>query len=134
MNIVILSAALAPVAASGAVVEGSIYLRAVEDLLFFVELKGVGTLAEIRPLHVAARVEALTRSHVSATVKQRLAAIRALLDWMTVGKAIPSNPVASWVVSTHPPCARSLLSATFTFVAFGNDRFSVGFRNCIQSV
>jgi hypothetical protein len=71
------------------------YLRAVEDSLVFLETRGVGTLAEIRHLHVAAHVEALTRSHALATAKQRLAAIRALLDWMTVGQAIPSNPAAS---------------------------------------
>jgi len=111
VSLVFPSAAPAPVAASGAVVEeryweffaGCLrnrntrraYLRAVEDFLAFMEIRGVGTLAEIRPLHVAAHVEALTRSHAPATVKQRLAAIRALLDWMTVGQAIPSNPSAS---------------------------------------
>lgn len=36
---------------------------------------GVGALAEIRPLHVAAHVEALSRSHAPATVKERLAEI-----------------------------------------------------------
>lgn len=111
MSLVVLPPAPAPVAASGAVVEeryweffaGCLrnrntrraYLRAVEDFLVFLETRGVGTLAEIRPLHVVAHVEILTRSHAPATVKQRLAAIRALLDWMVVSQAIPSNPAAS---------------------------------------
>jgi len=111
MSLVVRSAAPAPVAAGGTGTEERYweffaaslrnrntrraYLRAVEDFFVFLETRGIGTLAEIRPLHVAAHVEALTRSHAPATVKQRLAAIRALLDWMTVGQAIPSNPAAS---------------------------------------
>ena len=72
------------------------YLRAVTDFYLFLEAHPAVTLAEIRPLHASAHVEALTHSHAPATVEQRLAAIRALLDWMTVGQAIPSNP-AAWV-------------------------------------
>lgn len=59
------------------------YLRAVEDFLVLVNTRDVGTLSEIRPLHVAAHVDTLTHSHTPTTVKQRLAAKRALLDWMT---------------------------------------------------
>lgn len=51
------------------------YLLAVEDFLVCLDARGVGALAEIRPLHVAAHVEALSRSHAPATVKERLAEI-----------------------------------------------------------
>jgi site-specific recombinase XerD len=77
------------------------YLRAVQDFFAFLEGRGVGTLTEIRPLHVAAHVEALTHSHAPATAKLRLAAIRALLDWMVVSQAIPSNPAASVRAPRH---------------------------------
>ena len=49
-------------------------------------------LAQVEPVHVAAFVEAQLRIHSKPTVKQRLAALRMLFDWMVVGQVIPSNP------------------------------------------
>ena len=44
---------------------------------------------------VAAYVEQLTKAYAPATVKQHLAAIRRLFDWLVVGQVIPVNPASS---------------------------------------
>lgn len=53
------------------------------------------TLRSIEPLHVAAYIEKLTQERGAQTVKQHLAAIRRLFDWMVVGQSLPFNPAAS---------------------------------------
>ena len=52
-------------------------------------------LAGVRPLHVAGYIEQLTQTYAAATVKQHLAALRQLFDWLVLGQIIPSNPAAS---------------------------------------
>jgi site-specific recombinase XerD len=49
----------------------------------------------VEPLHVAAWIEAQALTASAPTVKQRLAAIRHLFDWLVVGQVIPVNPAAS---------------------------------------
>ncbi|KRB18264.1 integrase [Mesorhizobium sp. Root695] len=68
------------------------YARAAIDFLAWCGDRGVTALPAIQPMHVAAWIEELGRSHSVPTVKQRLAAIRHLFDWMVVGQAMPSNP------------------------------------------
>jgi integrase len=53
------------------------------------------TLPGIEPVHVAAYIEQLTRSKAAPTVKQHLAAIGMLFDWLTSGGILPFNPAAS---------------------------------------
>jgi len=53
------------------------------------------TLPGIEPVHVAAYIEQLTRSKAAPTVKQHLAAISMLFDWLTSGGVIDFNPAAS---------------------------------------
>ena len=43
-------------------------------------------------MHVAAWVEQLGRAHAAPTVKQQLAAVRMLFDWLVVGQVVPHNP------------------------------------------
>jgi site-specific recombinase XerD len=58
--------------------------------------RGVGDVRAIRTEHVAAYVEQLTRSPLeTASVKQALAAIRMLFDWLVVRQVLPANPAAS---------------------------------------
>jgi len=71
------------------------YGRAVGDFLAWCAAHGVPSLAAVQPLHVATWVEAQTRGHAAPTVKQRLAAIRHLFDWLVVGQVLPVNPAAS---------------------------------------
>lgn len=70
------------------------YARAVGSFLVWCEER-VLALAQIEPMIVAAYVEELTKSHAPQTVKQNLAAIRMLFDWMVVGQVIPFNPASS---------------------------------------
>lgn len=64
---------------------------------FFAWTQGRGlTLGAIRPPHVAAYVEEqLARGQSRPSVKQTLAALRMLFDWLVVGQVVPSNPAAS---------------------------------------
>src|SRR6202451_1284843 len=49
-------------------------------------------LTTIKPIHVAAYVEELQRTHSKPTVKQHLAALRMLFDWLVVGHIVEGNP------------------------------------------
>lgn len=70
------------------------YAKAVGDFLAWCEGHGL-TLPGIEPVHVAAYIEQLTRSKAAPTVKQHLAAIGMLFDWLTSGGIIDFNPAAS---------------------------------------
>src|SRR5437763_11015945 len=49
-------------------------------------------LEQIQPIHVAAYIEQLGAVVAKPTVKQHLAAIRMLFDWLVTGQVIPINP------------------------------------------
>ena len=71
------------------------YARAASDCLNWCFDHGVHTLDAITPIHIAGWVEELGRSLSAPTVKQRLAAIRHLFDWLVVGQILPFNPASS---------------------------------------
>ena len=71
------------------------YGHAVSEFLAWCEQYGVPSLATVEPLHVAAWIEAQTREHSAPTVKQRLAAIRHLFDWLVTGQMVSVNPATS---------------------------------------
>jgi len=52
-------------------------------------------LASISPIAVAAYIEDLSSKRSAPTVKQHLAAIRTLFDWLVTGHIIPINPAWS---------------------------------------
>jgi integrase/recombinase XerD len=74
------------------------YARAVSRFLTWCEARGIG-LKQIRPAVVSTYIEGLLRSPEDgkspATVKQHLAAIRMLFDWMVLGHILPMNPASS---------------------------------------
>jgi site-specific recombinase XerD len=70
------------------------YARAIGDFFAWLEERGV-TLERVEPVIVAAYVEQLGRDKSAPTVKQALAAIRMLFDWMVVGQVLPINPASS---------------------------------------
>ncbi|MFZ1427393.1 MAG: tyrosine-type recombinase/integrase [Geminicoccaceae bacterium] len=70
------------------------YARAAERFLAWCGEVGLN-LPAIRPVHVAAWVEQQSRAHSAPTVKQQLAAIRMLFDWLVIGQVVPHNPAAS---------------------------------------
>jgi len=72
------------------------YSRAVADFLAWCEVAGVPSIAHVAPLHVATWIEAQVQAGLAApSVKQRLAALRHLFDWLVVGQVMPTNPAAS---------------------------------------
>lgn len=71
------------------------YYRACCRFFEWCESKSLG-LRAIEPMHVAAYIEMFSKSETSApTVKQHLAAIRMLFDWLVTGQIVPFNPAAS---------------------------------------
>jgi site-specific recombinase XerD len=69
------------------------YARAVSRFLAWCEEHGLHQLEAIEPMVVAAYIERHPGS--PPTVKQHLAAIRMLFDWLVIGQVIPANPAAS---------------------------------------
>ena len=69
------------------------YAQAVGQFFAWCEAHRVQTLAEVKPLVIAAYIE----SHPGAapTVKQHLAAIRMLFDFLVTGQIVPTNPASS---------------------------------------
>ena len=63
------------------------FLRWCEDRHF--------SLKSIEPIIVAAYVEQLQTTHAAPSVKQHLAAVRMLFDWLVTGQVVPVNPAAS---------------------------------------
>lgn len=71
------------------------YARAAGDFLGWCAGAGVRSLTEVQPLHVAGWIELQTKTSSAPTVKQQLAAIRHLFDWLVTGQIVPHNPAAS---------------------------------------
>lgn len=71
------------------------YLRAVRDFLEWAESEaGIENLLDIEPLHVAAWVEIKTQTYEAQSVKQQLAALRHLFDWLVTGHVLHTNPAS----------------------------------------
>jgi site-specific recombinase XerD len=50
------------------------------------------SLTEIRPVHVAAYIEGKQRELSPPSIKQHLAGLRMLFNWMVLGQVLPTNP------------------------------------------
>ena len=68
------------------------YGRAVGRFLAWCAARGLG-LTAVAPLHVAAYIR--THPGSAPTVKQHLAALRMLGDWLVVSQVLPVNPAAA---------------------------------------
>ena len=71
------------------------YTWAVAEFAAWCEQHGLLSLQAIEPVHVATYIETLQRRLAAPSVKQHLAAIRMLFDWLVVGQVIPTNPASS---------------------------------------
>ena len=71
------------------------YARAALDFLDWCRDRQVTALQHIHPIHVAGWIEELGQSLSAPTVKQRLAALRHLFDWMVTGQVIATNTAHS---------------------------------------
>ncbi len=69
------------------------YARAGADFAGWCSDRGLTDLQDVEPVHVATYVEQLKLAPPS--IKQRLAALRRLFDWLVVGQVIPTNPATS---------------------------------------
>jgi len=70
------------------------YLRACNRFLGWCEQRGL-TLAAIRPHDVGTYIEELQLAVTAPSVKQQLAAIRMLFNWLVTGQVVPTNPAAA---------------------------------------
>jgi site-specific recombinase XerC len=68
------------------------YYRAAEEFLTWCADAGVPSIGAVQPVHVATWIEASTRELAAPSVKQRLAALRHLFDWLVNGQVVPINP------------------------------------------
>jgi site-specific recombinase XerD len=71
------------------------YAQATREFMSWCENAGVQSIGDVRPLHVATYIEQLGRKRSAPTVKQRLAAIRHLFDWLVTGQVMSMNPASS---------------------------------------
>jgi site-specific recombinase XerD len=58
-------------------------------------------ITDIRPFDVAAYIERLQGEAAAPSVKQELAAIRMLFDWLILGQVLSMNPAAAVLGPTH---------------------------------
>jgi site-specific recombinase XerD len=70
------------------------YARACGRFFAWCEERGL-TLTVIRSHDVATWVEQLQEKHRAPGVKQQLAAVRMLFDWLITGQVVPTNPAAA---------------------------------------
>jgi site-specific recombinase XerC len=68
------------------------YYRAAEEFLTWCASAGVPSIAAVQRVDVATWIEAGTRELAAPSVKQRLAAICHLFDWLVTGQVVPVNP------------------------------------------
>jgi integrase/recombinase XerD len=70
------------------------YARAVAQFACWCDAHQLA-LRQLTPFHVAAYVEHLGQQLAKPSVKQHLAAVRILFDWLVTGQIVPHNPVAA---------------------------------------
>src|SRR5215211_8790358 len=71
------------------------YVRAVGAFCTWLEAHGGDRGHAVGSIHVATYVEDLGHQHSASTVKQHLAAIRMMFDWLTTGGILPFNPATA---------------------------------------
>src|SRR3954470_11967080 len=76
------------------------YAQAVAQFLRWCEERQL-TLRTIEPIAVAAYVQEMKGRLATPSVKQHLAAIRMLFDWLVTGQVVPLNPAASVKAPKH---------------------------------
>jgi site-specific recombinase XerD len=62
------------------------YARAVSDFFRWCERGGLDRIEAVEPVHVAGYIEQIGTVRSAPTVKQHLAAVRMLFDWLVVGQ------------------------------------------------
>ena len=113
------------------------YGTAVTRFFTWCDARGL-ELAQISPIAVATYIEEMQSGYRAPTIKQHLAAIRRLFDWLVIGQVVPANPATSVRGPTHvvktgktpvlqPAEARQLLDSIDTATLSGlRDRALLG--------
>ena len=70
------------------------YARACTSFFAWCDERGL-TLTTIRPHDVATYIETRQLTHSAPDVKQQLAAVRMMFDWLITGQIVPVNPAAA---------------------------------------
>lgn len=70
------------------------YARACATFFAWCDERGL-SLTTIRPFDVSTYIESRQQTHSAPDVKQQLAAIRMLFDWLITGQVMPTNPAAA---------------------------------------
>jgi site-specific recombinase XerD len=68
------------------------YMNAARRFAAWCEARGIWELAAVEPSHIAAFIKQLQGKLTPSTVKQHLAALRMLFDWLVLGHVIDVNP------------------------------------------
>ena len=76
------------------------YAAAVTRFFTWCDARGLA-LAQISPIAVATYIEEMQGRYRAPTIKQYLAAIRRLFDWLVTGQVMPTNPATSVRGPTH---------------------------------
>jgi site-specific recombinase XerD len=71
------------------------YGRAIVNFMTWCKATSLLTLDDVKPFHVSVYLQDLGDSHSAPTVKQHLAAIRAMFDWLAIKQIVPLNPAAA---------------------------------------
>ena len=76
------------------------YGTAVTRFFTWCDARGLA-LTQISPIAVATYIEEMQSLYRAPTIKQHLAAIRRLFDWLVIGQVVPANPATSVRGPTH---------------------------------
>ena len=76
------------------------YAAAVTRFFTWFNARGLA-LAQISPIAVATYIEEMHGRYRDPTIKQHLASIRRLFDWLVTGQVVPTNPATSARGPTH---------------------------------
>lgn len=68
------------------------YLHAARRFSLWCEAHGLQELSAVEPIHIAAFVKSMEKQFSAPTVKQSLAALRMLFDWLVTGHVLETNP------------------------------------------
>jgi len=71
------------------------YHRACKRFFDWCEAKRIDELIAIEPIHVAGYIKSMGPDFEKPTVKQHLAAVRMLFDWLVTGQVLAHNPAHS---------------------------------------
>jgi site-specific recombinase XerD len=114
------------------------YGQAAGAFLRWCEGKGIPSIEDVQPVDVAGYIEQLGKVRSAPTVKQHLACLRMLFDWLVTGQVIPSNPAhavrgprhsvikGSTTVMSSQEATEFLLSIDVSHVVGLRDRALIG--------